>query len=112
MKTGKTLLKRLRTGMVILLSLCVSGLPTWAVAAVQVVAAEYRADADAVVIRAASDRGADADLSVELPWLGIRRMVWKRDQGYWQRWIGDAVAKGFDPANPGTARIFGADEEL
>ena len=112
MMMGKTLVRSVRISMAILLSLCMSGLPTWAVAAVQVVAAEYRADDDAVVIRVASDRGADADLSVELPWLGIRKLVWKSDQGYWQRWIGNAVSKGFDPANPGTARIFGPNEDL
>ena len=86
--------------------------PTWCAAAIQVVMAEYKADDDAVVIRIASDRGNDADLSVELPWLGIRKMAWKKDKGYWQRWIGKAVTKGFDPANPGTARVFGPGEEM
>ncbi len=109
---SKTIARNMHVTVSILLSLCLSGVPTWAAAAIQVVQAEYRADDDAVVIRIASDQGNDADLSVELPWLGTRKMVWKKDQGYWQRWIGNAVDHGFDPANPGIARVFGPDEEM
>ena len=78
---------------------------------IQVVKAEYRAANDAVVVQATSSLGIDAGLTVDLGWLA-GPMVWKADLGMWQRWIGGAVSKGFDPAIPGDVIVAGPEGDI
>jgi serine protease AprX len=67
----------------------------------------YAPASDTIVIHARTDLGADANLVVDIPGVGIRAMVWNAAMNQWQRGLADASQKGLNPVNPGSVTVTG-----
>lgn len=79
---------------------------------IQITKAIYKTSKDKVIIYATSDLGSAAALTADIPGIGIKTMTWKSNKNRWQKAIGKAVSKGFDPANPGSVRVSGPEGDV
>ncbi len=71
----------------------------------------YNTSNDQVVIWATSTAGAAANLSADIPGIGVTALTWNSTQKRWQKSVGKALRKGFNPAAPGMVRVFGPEGE-
>ncbi len=79
---------------------------------IQVTRAIYITRKDKVIIYATSDLGSSAELSADIPGMGVKTMTWKSNRNRWQKSIAKAVSKGFDPSNPGSVLVAGPEGEV
>lgn len=74
---------------------------------IEITRAEYKANIDTLIIFATSDLNENAELTADIPGIGLKAMAWNSTKLRWQKWIAGAVSKGFDPANPGSVIVSG-----
>lgn len=72
----------------------------------------YYANLDRVSVRVSSPLGDAANLTVDIPGIGVKPMDWNANKQWWQRTTNEATGKGFDPGQPGSVTVAGIEGTL
>ena len=79
---------------------------------IQITKAIYKSSKNRVIIHATSNLGSTASLTTDIPGMGVYSLKWNGSKNRWQKSVGRATSKGFDPANPGSVLVSGAEGEV
>lgn len=79
---------------------------------IQITRAIYKSSKNRVIIWSTSALGSAASLSADVPGMGVYSLKWNSSKNRWQKSIGKATNKGFDPANPGSVLVSGPEGEV
>ncbi len=75
----------------------------------EITRAIYRTSKDTVIILATTDLAENGNPVADIPGIGVVNMNWNATYDRWQRAVAEAVSKGFDPDNPGSVVVTGAE---